>query len=366
MRIPFVSFEPMHQEIKKQMMEKFEAVYNNNIFIQGKEVQLFEEAYAKYCGCGYAVGCGTGLDALYLILKALGIGPGDEVIIPANTFIATALAVSYAGADIVLVDACKESYMIDIDLIEKKITTRTKAVIPVHLYGRIAEMEKIAEIAEKYNLYVIEDAAQAHGAEYQGKKAGSFGIAAGFSFYPGKNLGALGDGGIVTTNDEGLAKKIRMIANYGSDVKYHHVYQGNNSRLDEIQAGFLSVKLQNLDKWNQYRNNIARMYQEGIHNPLVKLPIIDSSDRFNVWHIFAVRCDRRDDLEKFLNERGIGTARHYPIPIHLQEAYSSMQLREGSYPVAEEISRTQLSIPMYYGLQKEEVDYIITTINEFI
>lgn len=364
MKIPFVSFETMHNEINNEILVGFENVYKKNWFIKGEEVKKFEKEFAEYCGAKYAVGCGNGLDALYLILKAMEIGDGDEVIIPSNTFIATALAVSYTGALPVMVEPDIDTYLINPELIEERITKRTKAIIAVHLYGQATDMDKINEIAQKYNLKVIEDAAQAHGAEYKGKKVGSLGDAAGFSFYPGKNLGALGDAGAITTNDGILAKKIEALGNYGSDYKYHHIYKGNNSRLDEIQAAVLRIKLLNLDKWNMNRNDIALKYQAGIKNPLIHLPKISNNVK-HVWHIFAIRCSERDRLEEYLNSKGIGTTKHYPIPIHKQGAYVDTVLGTNILPIAEEISMTELSIPMYYGMTDEEVQYVIDAINAF-
>lgn len=362
MNIPFSSVGVMHREIESEMLDKFREVYENNWFIQGREVEKFEEEFAAYCGAKYCVGCGNGLDALYLILRAYGIGKGDEVIVPSNTYIATALAVSYTGAQPVFVEPQMESYNINPEEIEAKITERTRAIMAVHLYGQPAEMDAIMELAGKYSLKVIEDAAQAHGASYKGKRTGNLGDAAGFSFYPGKNLGALGDGGAVVTNDKELAELVRALGNYGSDYKYHHIYQGNNSRLDEVQAGLLRVKLKELDKWNARRVEIAGRYLNEIVNPGITLPVT-SFDCTHVYHIFAVRCRQRDGLEEYLNQKGIGTNKHYPIPMHLQEAYAELQIPRGALPVAEEISGTQLSLPMYYGMTEEEVSYVIEALN---
>lgn len=362
MNIPFSSVGVMHREIESEMLDKFREVYENNWFIQGREVEKFEEEFAAYCGAKYCVGCGNGLDALYLILRAYGIGKGDEVIVPSNTYIATALAVSYTGARPVFVEPRMESYNINPEEIEAKITERTRAIMAVHLYGQPAEMDAIMELAGKYSLKVIEDAAQAHGASYKGKRTGNLGDAAGFSFYPGKNLGALGDGGAVVTNDKELAELVRALGNYGSDYKYHHIYQGNNSRLDEVQAGLLRVKLKELDKWNARRVEIAGRYLNEIVNPGITLPVT-SFDCTHVYHIFAVRCRQRDGLEEYLNQKGIGTNKHYPIPMHLQEAYAELQIPRGALPVAEEISGTQLSLPMYYGMTEEEVSYVIEALN---
>lgn len=365
MQVPFVSFEKMHSEIEQEVQKKFNEVYHNNWFIHGTEDKSFEKEFAEFCDTKYCVGCGTGLDAIMLIIKAMGIGKGDEVIVPSNTFIATALAVSYAGATPVLVEPNIDTYTINPDCIEEKITERTKAIIAVHLYGRTADMDKICEIARKHNLRVIEDAAQAHGALYKGRKAGSLGDAAAFSFYPGKNLGALGDGGAVTTNDKKLAEKVAMLGNYGAKIKYHHEYLGNNSRLDELQAGFLRVKLPYLEKWNKDRNRIADRYFSEINNALITLPLHGDNDHYNVWHLFVVRCDKRDELELYLTEKGIGTTKHYPIPIHKQKAYANEAFSKECYPIAEKISKTVLSIPMYYGMTDEEISYVVDTINAF-
>lgn len=364
MKIPFVSFEAMHSEIKNELVHSFESVLDKNWFIKGQEVEKFEEEFAQYCDAKYCIGCGNGLDALYLILKAYGIGSGDEVIIPSNTFIATALAVSYTGAVPVLVEPILESYTINAELIEEKITDKTKAIIAVHLYGMIADMDEINAIAKKHNLKVIEDSAQAHGALYKGKRAGGLGDAAGFSFYPGKNLGALGDGGAVVTNDKALADKIRALGNYGSEKKYHHIYQGTNSRLDEMQAGFLRIKLHQLDKWNNERNRIAQRYMTEINNDKITFPK-ELEGKNSVWHLFVVRTNNRDDFETYLNENGIGTTIHYPIPIHMQDSYTDLGVKEGALPIAEEIAKTVLSIPMFYGMTEEEVTYIIDMINRY-
>lgn len=364
MKIPFVSFKPMERELDKELRNAFERVYMRSWYIEGVEDENFEKAFAEYCVVNYCVGTGNGLDALMLALKALEIGAGDEVIVPSNTYIATALAVTYVGATPVFVEPDIRTYDIDPKLIEEKITKKTKAIMPVHLYGQPCDMDAIAAIAEKYNLYIVEDCAQAHGATYKGKRIGSFGDAAGFSFYPGKNLGALGDAGAAVSNKKSIADKIRALGNYGSDYKYHHIYKGNNSRLDEMQAAFLSAKLPHLDKINEERRRIAEKYLEKIDNPKIILPyVIDGVEP--VWHIFAIRCNEREALEKHLNDNGIGTNKHYPIPMHMQKCYEDLGIREGELPIAEEISKTELSIPMYYGMTEEEVDYVIDKINEF-
>ena len=364
MEIPFVTFENMHKEIKQEVLEKFKKIYEKGWFIQGEEVEKFESEFAEYCGVKYCVGTGNGIDALFLTLKAYGIGVGDEVIVPSNTFIATALAVSYTGAKPIFVEPRLEDYLIDENLIEEKINNRTKAIVAVHLYGQTAEMRKINEIAKRHNLFVLEDSAQAHGAKLYGEKAGSLGDAAGFSFYPGKNLGALGDAGAMVTNNKELADRVRALGNYGSDYKYHHIYKGNNSRLDEIQAGFLRIKLKYLDKWNENRRAIAKKYLDGIANEKLILPKINDSCE-HVFHIFAVRCEERKRFEEYLKSKGIGTNKHYPIPIHMQRAYSDLGYNEGAYSIAEQISKTELSIPMYYGMSDNEVDYVIDVINSW-
>ena len=364
MNIPFVSFKPMENELDADLRDAFNRVYTNSWYIEGKEDEAFEKAFAEYCTSKFCVGCGNGLDALMLSLKVLGIGAGAEVIVPSNTYIATALAVTYVGAMPVFVEPDIRTYNIDPEKIEQKITDKTKAIMPVHLYGQPADMDPVMDIARKNNLFVVEDCAQAHGAVYKGRKIGSFGDAAGFSFYPGKNLGALGDAGAVVTNNAALADHVRALGNYGSDYKYHHIYQGNNSRLDEMQAAFLAAKLPHLDRMNEERKRIAGSYLAGITNPLVILPYV-ISDVDPVWHVFAVRCSRRDELEAYLKEKGVGTNKHYPIPMHRQGAYADLHIAEGQLPIAEEISRTELSLPLYYGMTDEEVNYVINCINDF-
>lgn len=365
MKVPFASFLPMHNEIRKQLDAAYKKVLDTSYFIQGEECRKFEEEYAQYCGTEYCVGVATGLDAIYLILKALDIKSGDEVIVPSNTYIATALAVSFTGAIPVFVEPVIENYNIDVTRIEEKISKRTKAIIAVHLQGLAADMDAVNTIAKEHGLYVIEDAAQGHGAKYKGRKVGALSDAAAWSFYPGKNLGALGDAGCITTNNKKIADKVRALGNYGSDYKYHHIYQGTNSRLDELQAAFLRVKLHYLDKWNKERKRIAKRYLKEINNSLVKLPLASSEDYEHVYHVFVIRCDRRNELEKYLADNGIGTVKHYPIPMHLQKAYEGLHIMKGELPIAEEISKTVLSLPMYYGMSNQEIDYVINKINSF-
>lgn len=364
MKIPFVTFKPLEAELDKEIRDAFDRVYTRSWYIEGVEDEKFEKVFAEYCNSKYCVGVGNGLDALFLALKALNVKDGDEVIVPSNTYIATALAVTYVGATPVFVEPDIRTFNIDPAKIEKAITEKTKAIMPVHLYGQACDMEPIMKIAKKYNLLVVEDCAQAHGATYKGKVVGSFGDVAGFSFYPGKNLGALGDAGAIVTNNEELAKKVRALGNYGSDYKYHHVYQGNNSRLDELQAAFLAAKLPLLEKVNDNRRSIANKYLAGINNPKVILPFVPDYT-VPVWHIFGIRCKSRSKLENFLNDAGIGTNKHYPIPMHLQDCYKDLGLKEGDLPIAEEISTSELSIPMYYGMTDDEVQYVIDKVNEF-
>ena len=364
MNIPFVSFLPLEKELDKEIRGAFDRVFKSSWYIEGIEDQKFEKEFAEYCNTKYCVGCGNGLDALILALKTLGIKEGDEVIVPSNTYIATALAVTYVGAKPVMVEPRLETFNINPEKIEEKITDRTKAIIPVHLYGQACEMEPIMKIAQKHNLFIIEDCAQAHGATYKGQKIGTFGDISCFSFYPGKNLGAFGDAGAVVTNNKEFADKIRIIGNYGSDYKYHHIYKGNNSRLDEIQAAILRAKLPTLEKVNENRREIANKYLKGIKNPKVKLPTV-LEECVPVWHIFGIRSDERDNLEKYLNENGIKTNKHYPIPMHMQECYKDLGIKNGELPIAEEISSTELSIPMFYGMTEEEIQYVIDIINKF-
>lgn len=364
MNIAYLDLSRIHAPIKKELDDAYQEVQNVEWYIRGKNVQQFENEFADFCGVKACVGVGNGLDALRLILLGLGIGEGDEVIVSANTFIATVLAITYVGATPILVDADKKTQLINCDLIEEAITSKTKAIIAVHLYGKLCDMDKICDIARDNNLYVIEDAAQAHGAERNGKRAGSFGHAAGFSFYPGKNLGALGDAGAVVTNDIELGKRIRVLANYGSDKKYHHIYQGCNSRMDELQAAFLRVKLPYLGKWNYERRKIANQYIEGINNEYIKLPE-PSIGIDNVFHIFPVFTANRDQLQNFLLQNGIDTNIHYPIPIPIQEAYKNMKWKIDDYPITAKICKEELSIPLYPGMTQKEIKYIIDKMNAF-
>jgi len=341
----FLDLKTPHIELRPQLEGAFDQVLNSGWFILGKEAEAFEHEFAAYCEAEHCVGVGNGLDALHLILRAYDIGPGDEVIVPANTYIATWLAVSYAGATPVPVEPDERTYNIDPSLIEATITPQTKAIIPVHLYGQPADMDPINAIAASHGLKVIEDAAQSHGARYKGRRVGSLGDAAGFSFYPGKNLGALGDGGAVVTNNSELAEKVRILRNYGSQMKYHNEVKGFNSRLDELQAAFLRVKLRHLDEWNARRQQAANVYISQLTDADLTLPFVPDWAE-PVWHLFVVRHPQRDALQKRLQQAGIGTMIHYPIPPQLQPAYAELGFSEGAFPLTEAIHREVLSLPM--------------------
>jgi dTDP-4-amino-4,6-dideoxygalactose transaminase len=365
MKVPFLSFDGMHQPIKKELIRAFEDVLNSNWFVLGQNTETFESSYAAYNEVGHCVGVSNGLDAIHIALRALNIGEGDEVIVPSNTYIATLLAVSYVGALPVLVEPDLQTYNINPANIEAAITPRTKAIIPVHLYGQVCQMDLIMEIASKHNLYVVEDNAQAHGALLNGKMTGSFGHINATSFYPGKNLGALGDAGAVTTNDEALFAKAKVLRNYGSDKKYHNEVIGYNMRLDELQAALLSVKLPMLPKWITERRAIADEYYEALKNiEGLILPERSTTDG-HVYHLFVIRTVRRDALQQWLTENGIGTLIHYPIPAHLQEAYKHLNLKKGDFPIAEEIAETCLSLPLWPGMSSESVMYVSSMIKSF-
>lgn len=362
MKVDFAKFDYMHEELKDKIKESINRVVDSNWFIDGKELEDFEKKFAEYCDAKYAIGCGNGLDGLTLALRAFGVKEGDEVIIPSHTFIATSLAVSNIGAIPVFVEPNTVDYTIDVNKIEEKITSKTKAIVAVHLYGQCADMDEINKIAKKHNLKVLEDAAQAHGATYKGRKAGTLGDAAEFSFYPGKNLGAMGDAGCVVTNDKKIAEKIKELRNYGSSKKYCHNEKGVNSRLDEIQAAILNVKLDNLDKWNTFRNKAAKRYLNEIKNEKIILPQV-SKDNYHVWHLFVVRTENRDEFQKYMQDNGIKTLIHYPTAIHKQKAYSEYSNLE--LPLAEEYAKTVVSLPMYYGMTEEEITYVIDVINKY-
>lgn len=363
-KIPFLNMKAPYQELQDELDLAYNRVMASGWYILGDEVESFEQEFAAYCGVKRCIGVGNGLEALHLILRAYGIGAGDEVIVPSNTYIATWLAVSYAGATPIPVEPLEQTYNLDPNKIEAAITPHTRAILPVHLYGQTADMAPINEIARRYNVMVIEDAAQAHGALYQGKPAGSLGDAAGWSFYPGKNLGALGDAGAVTTNDDDLADKVRMLRNYGSKVKYHNLTKGYNSRLDEFQAAFLRVKLKYLDEWNVRRAHLACLYCEMLKNTDLILPFVPA-DMQAAWHIFAVRTRQREGLQEYLQTNGIGTLIHYPVPPHLQPAYQELGLLAGSFPISERIHNEVLSLPMGPHLSTLELESVVAVIQAY-
>ena len=362
MNIPYFALQKTHDPMMAELDAAYQRVMEREWYIDGQEDQHFEKAFADYCGASCCVGVGNGLDALRLILLAAGIGEDDEVLVPANTFIASALAISYVGAKPVLVDPDPETALITPEGAAQKITDKTRAVMVVHLYGRVAEMDGLMQLCREHNLLLVEDTAQAHGADYKGKKAGTFGIAGGFSFYPGKNLGALGDAGAVVTDDPEIAARVRALGNYGSTQKYHHDFVGVNSRLDEFQAAFLSAKLPHLDAWTAQRRAIAETYRKGITNPKIRLL---REDPGCVYHIFPVFCTERDALKEYLENLGIHTLIHYPIPIHLQKAYASLGYVRGDFPVAETLAETELSIPLYPGMTEDEIGYVLDALNRF-
>jgi len=345
-------------ELKSELDQAYNRVMTSGWYILGDEVELFEEEFANYCGVNYCVGVANGLEALQLILEGFNIGPGDEVIVPANTYIATWLAVSYAGATPVPVEPDERTYNIDPARIETAITGRTKAIMPVHLYGQPTDMDPILEIAQRHGLWVFEDAAQAHGARYKGRRTGSLGDAAGFSFSPGKNLGAFGDAGAVTTNNDELAETIRALRNYGSHIKYVNRYKGFNSRLDELHAALLRVKLQHLDEWNARRSRVANVYSQALAETELILPyVLEWAEP--IWHLYVVRSPERDAFQKQLADAGIGTLIHYPIPPHLQDAYKDLGYSQGAYPVTERMAQEVLSLPMGPHLNYADVEKII-------
>jgi len=371
MKIKFLVLKRVNEQYREEIIGAIAKVVDSGWYILGEEVTKFEEEFARFCGVKHCISVGNGLDALRLIIKAykeLGVfKEEDEIIVPANTYIASILAISDNNLKPILVEPEEDTYLINPSEIEKHITDKTKAIMVVHLYGRVCDMERIWSIAKKYNLKIIEDAAQAHGAVYKGKKAGNLGDAAGFSFFPSKNLGALGDGGAIATNDDSLAEVLRHLRNYGSVKKYIYNYKGVNSRLDEIQAAILRVKLKYLERENKKRREIAKYYVENIINPVIKLPIDRNIDPLNfeqhVWHLFVIRTKERERLQKYLQERGIQTLIHYPIPPHKQKAYK--EWNNLKLPITENISKEILSIPLYPQLTESEYSFIVKVLNEF-
>lgn len=364
MKIPLIDLSPQHRRLRSQFNRAIQNVLTRSDFILGEDLRQFESEFARFTGTRYAIGVSSGLDAIRLALTALGIGAGDEVIIPAHTYIATALAVSHTGAVPRLVDVQDDSFNIDPSKIEAAITSRTKAIMPVHIFGQPADMSEILAIAGRHKLAVVEDACQAHGAHYHGKRVGSLGDAGCFSFYPSKNLGALGDGGIVTTNDQQLAQKIDRLRNYGQSQKYIHDDVGYNNRLDTLQAALLRVKLNHLDRWNKQRRTIARAYDKAFAKLPLQIPEL-RKDRDHVYHLYSIRSPQRDGLKQHLTERGIASGIYYPVPMHLQKAYRSLGHKEGSFPVTERISRDMLALPMYPDMTAAQVKKVIATVKEF-
>lgn len=348
---------------KNEYEEKVLEVLNSGWYILGKEVSTFENSYAKYISTDFSVGVASGLDALVLAFRALDIHEGDEVIVQANTYIASVMGITMNGATPVFVEP-NQFYNIDVDRIEEKITEKTKAILVVHLYGQASSMGKIKEICNKYNLFLVEDCAQSHGAKFDGKMTGSFGDIGCWSFYPSKNLGAFGDAGAITTNSEDIANKIKVLRNYGSEKRYHNMVVGYNSRLDEIQAGLLNVKLSHIKELLEERRQIAEKYLENITNPLIELPRLDTKCE-HVWHLFVIKTKFRDELKSYLEANQIDSLIHYPIPPHLSEAYVTLGYKQGDFPITEEYSDHILSLPLYNGMTDEEINYVIDKINAF-
>ena len=364
MKVPFLELKATYNEIQAELDAAYRRVMESGWYLLGEELTAFEAEFAQYLGVKHCIGVGNGLEALHLVLRAWGIGQGDEVIVPANTYIATWLAVTYAGACPVPVEPDTRTYNLDPEKIAAAVTKNTKAIIAVHLYGQTADMDAINEVAKRYKLKVLEDAAQAQGAMYKGRMAGSLSDAAGFSFYPGKNLGAYGDAGAVTTNDDSLADRVRSLRNYGSKVKYINEYQGFNSRLDELQAAFLRVKLGYLDEWNRRRRSLAEIYLQKLSNPEVALPYVPEWAK-PVWHLFVIRSKQRNDLQKCLKNKEIETLIHYPIPPHLSGAYGALGFSAGNFPLTEQLANEVLSLPMGPHLKLTMASSVIQAINDY-
>lgn len=362
--IPIVDLKEQYQSIKEDIDSAIQRVLDRGWFVLGEEVERFEKEFAAFIGSTHAVGVNTGTDALFIALRALNIGPGDEVITTPLTATYTALAISMSGAKVTLADIDEQTYNIDPQKIKEEITPKTKAIIPVHLYGQPADMEPILALVKEYNLKVIEDAAQAHGALYKGQKVGSIGDIGCFSFYPSKNLGAYGDAGMITTNDAGTAAKVRMIRNGGQSDRYKHQLLGVNSRLDELQAAILGVKLRHLETWNEKRRKLAALYDEGLSGLEISLPKQKENCK-HVYHLYVIQTSQRDKLKEFLSENGVGTQIHYPRPVHLQKAYEFLNLAPGWFPRAERAAEEVLSLPMYPELKEEQVKFVAATIRRF-
>ena len=361
--IKFLDIKAVNDRYYSETIEYFKDFLERSNYILGEQVSKFESEFAHYCQTSYCIGVGNGLDALSLILKGYDIEEGDEVIVPGNTFIATILAITSTGATPIIIEPDEETFNIDVNEIENHITEKTKAIMVVHLYGRCVEMELIWSIAKKYDLKIIEDAAQAHGARIDGRRVGSLGDAAAFSFYPGKNLGGMGDGGAITTNDKHLANQIKALRNYGSNKKYVNLFKGVNSRLDELQAGFLRLKLSNLDSDNEIRRNIAKYYLEKIDNTHINLPKMPKDEESHVWHLFVIRVKNRDSFQEYMMSKGIETMVHYPIAPHKQEAYK--ELNGMSLPVTELLAKEVVSLPISPVITKEQIDCIVSAVNSY-
>lgn len=365
MNVPFLNLKIQYKEIEKEVIPMITEAMSNAAFIGGPQVIGFETEFAAFCDSRFCVGVNSGTDALRFALMAVGVGAGDEVITVPNTFIATTEAISQVGATPVFVDVLKDTCNMDPSLIEGKISKKTKAIIPVHLYGQTVDMEPIMQTAKKHNIVVVEDACQAHGALYKGKKAGSMGAAGCFSFYPGKNLGAYGEGGAVVTQDQEIDKKIRMIRDHGQEQKYYHSMEGYNGRLDAIQAGVLRIKLKRLAAWNESRRQNAKYYNELLSAIKgVTIPV-EADFAKAVYHLYVILVDDRDGLQKYLGEKGIGTGMHYPVPLHLQKAYAHMGYKEGVFPVTENLAKRLLSLPMFPEQTREEIEYVCEVIKEY-
>lgn len=365
MKIDFVDLKAQYASISSEVDEAIRRVVVASDFILGKDVELFEREFASFCGVAQAIGVDSGASALELALRAYDIGAGDEVITVSHTFSATAFAISATGAQPVFIDADESSYNLDPALIEAAITPRTRAIVPVHLYGQPADIEEIARTARRHNLLLIEDACQAHGASYDGKRVGSFGDAAAFSFYPGKNLGAYGDGGVIVTNDDAVAEKLRILRNCGQAEKYKHVMVGFNRRLDSLQAAVLRVKLRHLDTWNEARRNVARLYNEFLRDVDDIVTPHEGENRTHVYHLYVIQHPNRDGLMAHLRERGISAGLHYPTPVHLQPCYEFLKVPRGSLPVTESLASRVISLPMYPELTREQIQFVCDQVKQF-
>ncbi|MBQ6461087.1 DegT/DnrJ/EryC1/StrS family aminotransferase [Candidatus Saccharibacteria bacterium] len=364
MKIQFNVLDRQYQKFQKEYDKAVLKTLRGGFYVLGPEVDSFEREFAKFVGVKHCVGLASGLDALWIGLKVLGVGPGDSVLVQSNAYIATVMAITMVGAEPIFVEP-DENYNMNVDKIEESISNNTKAVIVTHLYGQpTSRMDFVQKICKEHNLYLVEDCAQGHGSRYDGKMTGSFGDIGCFSFYPSKNLGCFGDGGAITTNSEKIANDFRVFRNYGSEKRYYNKVIGTNSRLDELQAALLRVKLKHLKELQDERDSLAKKYLEGIKNPLIKLPLI-ADKCVPVWHLFVVRCEKRDELIKYLEQNNIQALIHYPVPPHLQEAYRDLGYKKGDFPIAEEYANTVVSLPLYIGMTDEEIEYVIEVINRF-